>query len=197
MDAKDASQNFLIRGADYLETHPDFRLVGRDREFRRLCRILMRSKANSVLLVGPGGVGCTALCLGLEAARKDPRTPFDIVNKRIFWLDTDGLFSSGDAPTLNENFQKLLRQLSRYPDTLLMIEDMRDFVEATRNNGCTHFINALMRGVDGHKFQAIFESRDSDLEIVLKCHSNMTELYTISTSPSRTRIPSGSSCAIP
>jgi len=179
MDAKDASQNFLIRGADYLETHPDFRLVGRDREFRRLCRILMRSKANSVLLVGPGGVGCTALCLGLEAARKDPGTPFDIVNKRIFWLDTDGLFSSGDAATLNENFQKVLRQLSRYPDTLLMIEDMRDFVEATRNNGCTHFINALMRGVDGHKFQAIFESRDSDLEIVLKCHSNMTELYTM------------------
>jgi ATP-dependent Clp protease ATP-binding subunit ClpB len=179
MDLKETSQSFLIRGSDYLDSHPDFRLVGRDREFRRLCRILMRSKANSVLLVGPGGVGCTALCLGLEAARKDPSTPFDIVNKRIFWLDTDGLFSSGDAPALNENFQKVLRQLSRYPDTLLIIEDMRDFVEATRNNGCTHFINALMGAVDGHKFQAIFESRDSDLEIVLKCHSNMAELYTM------------------
>ena len=179
MDAKEASQSFLIRGTDYLASRPDFKLVGRDREFRRLCRILMRSQANSVLLVGPGGVGCTALCLGLEAARQDPSTPFDIVNKRIFWLDTDGLFSSGDAPTLNDNFQKLLRQLSRYPDTLLIVEDMRDFVEATRNNGCTHFINALMRQVDGRKFQAIFESRDSDLEIVLKCHSNMTELYTM------------------
>src|SRR5262249_28667855 len=113
MDLKETTQSFLIRGSDYLESHPDFRLVGRDREFRRLCRILMRSKANSVLLVGPGGVGCTALCLGLEAARKDPGTPFDIVNKRIFWLDTDGLFSSGDGATLNENFQKVLRQLSR------------------------------------------------------------------------------------
>jgi ATP-dependent Clp protease ATP-binding subunit ClpB len=179
MDAKETSHSFLIRGPDYLASRPDFKLVGRDPEFRRLCRILMRSQANSVLLVGPGGVGCTALCLGLEAARKDPSTPFDIVNKRIFWLDTDGLFSSGDAPTLNENFQKLLRQLSRYPDTLLIVEDMRDFVEATRNNGCTHFINALMRQVDGRKFQAIFESRDTDLEIVLKCHSNMAELYTM------------------
>ena len=179
MDAKETSQSFLIRGADHLARRPDFNLVGRDRELRRLSRILMRSKANSVLLVGPGGVGCTALCLGLEAARKDPSTPFDIVNKRLFWLDTDGLFSSGDAATLNENFQKVLRQLARYPDTLLIIEDMRDFVEATRNNGCTHFINALMRQVDGGKFQAIFESRDTDLEIVLKCHSNMTELYTM------------------
>ena len=179
MDATETAPSFLIRGADYLESHRDFRLVGRDRELRRLARILMRSKANSVLLVGPGGAGCTALCLGLEASRKDPGTPFDIVNKRLFWLDTDGLFSSGNAATLNENFEKVLRQLSRYPDTLLVIEDMRDFVEATRNSGCTHFINALMRAVDSHKFQAIFEARDSDLEIVLKCHSNMTELYTM------------------
>jgi len=179
MDAKEISHSYLIRGADYLESHSGFRLVGRDRELRRLSRILMRSKANSVLLVGPGGAGCTALCLGLEASRKDPGTPFDIVNKRLFWLDTDGLFSSGDARTLNENFEKVLRQLSRYPDTLLVVEDMRDFVDATRNSGCTHFINALMRAVDGHKFQAIFESRDSDLEVVLKCHSNMAELYTM------------------
>jgi ATP-dependent Clp protease ATP-binding subunit ClpB len=179
MDAKEISHGFLIRGADYLESHRDFKLVGRDLELKRLSRILMRSKANSVLLVGPGGAGCTALCLGLEGSRKDPGTPFDIVNKRLFWLDTDGLFSSGNATTLNENFEKVLRQLSRYPDTLLVIEDMRDFVDATRNSGCTHFINALMRAVDGHKFQAIFESRDSDLEVVLKCHSNMAELYTM------------------
>ena len=38
--------------------------------------------ANSVLLVGPGGVGCTALCIGLQASKKDPDAPFDIVNKR-------------------------------------------------------------------------------------------------------------------
>ena len=173
------SHNFLIRGADYLSKHADFKLVGRDRELKRLSRILMRSTANSVLLVGPGGVGCTALCLGLEAAKKEPNTPFDIVNKRIYWLDTDGLFSSGNAATMNENFQKMLRHLSRYPDSLLIIEDMRDFVEATRNNGLTHFINALMRQVDNRKFQVIFETRDQDLEIVLKCHSNMTELYTM------------------
>ena len=173
------SHNFLIRGADYLARHADFKLVGRDRELRRLSRILMRSKANSVLLVGPGGVGCTALCLGLEAAKKEPNTPFDIVNKRLYWFDTDGLFSSGNTATMNENFQKTLRHLSRYPDSLLIIEDMRDFVEATRNNGLTHFINALMRQVDNRRFQAIFETRDADLEIVLKCHSNMAELYTM------------------
>ncbi|MGI9301191.1 MAG: AAA family ATPase [Gammaproteobacteria bacterium] len=178
MAAKD-SQDYLIRGSDYLTQKPDFRLVGRDDELKKLSRILMRSSANSVLLVGPGGVGCTALCLGLQAAKREPETPFDIVNKRIFWLDTDGLFSSGDIATMNENFQKLLRRLSRYPETLLIVEDMRDFIEATRNNGCTNFINALMREIERGRFQAIFETRDEDLEVVLKCHSNMNEYYTM------------------
>ncbi len=172
-------QNFLIRGNDYIARHPDFKLVGRDDELKRLSRILMRNQANSILLVGAGGVGCTALCLGLEASKQDPNTPFDIINKRLFWLDTDGLFSSGDAGIMNENFQKMLKRLSRYPDTLLIIEDMRDFIEATRNNGCTNFINALMRAIDHKKFQAILECRDEDLEVILKCHSHFGEFYTM------------------
>lgn len=172
-------QNFLIRGNDYIARHPDFKLVGRDEELKRLSRILMRNQANSILLVGAGGVGCTALCLGLEASKQDPNTPFDIINKRLFWLDTDGLFSSGDTNVMNENFQKMLKRLSRYPDTLLIIEDMRDFIEATRNNGCTNFINALMRAIDHKKFQAILECRDEDLEVILKCHSNFGEFYTM------------------
>ncbi len=172
-------QTFLIRGHDYLARQPDFKLVGRDEELKRLSRILMRNKANSVLLVGAGGVGCTALCMGLEASKKNPDTPFDIINKRLFWLDTDGLFSSGDPAQMNENFQKMLRRLARYPDTLLIIEDMKDFIDATRNNGCTNFINALMRAIERGKFQAIFECHDDDLEIVLKCHSNINEFYTM------------------
>ena len=174
-----SSQNFLIRGSDYLARFPGFKLIAREEEVKKLNRILMRDKASSVLLVGPGGVGCTALCLELEACKSDPETPFDILSKRIFWLDTDGLFSSGDPSAMNENFQNVLRRLSRYPDSLLVIEDMKDFIEAARNHGCTHFINALMRSLEQGKFQAIFESRDEHLEVVLKCHSKITEFFTM------------------
>jgi len=173
------ANSFLIRGSDYLSRYEDFKLVGRDEELKKLSRILMRNKANSVLLVGAGGVGCTALCLGLEDCKNSEDTPFDIINKRIFWLDTDGLFSSGDLNIMNEKFHKMLNRLSRYPDTLLIIEDMRDFIEATRNNGCTNFINALMSDIGRQKFQAIFECSDDDLEVILKSHSNFREHYTL------------------
>ncbi len=171
--------NFLIRGSDLLEQRGGFSLVGREKELRKLASILMRKRSNSVLLVGPGGVGCSAICLGLQAGKSDPDAPFDLVGKRLFWLDSDGLFASGDPAAMNEAFRKLLSTLARYKDTVLIVEDTRDFVEAARNNGCTNFINALVREIRHGGFQAIFETRDEDLEVVLKCHSDMREYYTM------------------
>jgi ATP-dependent Clp protease ATP-binding subunit ClpB len=171
--------NYLTRGEDYLARTPNFRLVGRDEELKALCAILVRKMANSILLVGPGGVGCTALCKGLQASKLDPNAPFDIVSKRIFWLDTDSLFSSGDSASINSAFQKLMHVLYQTPDSILVIEDTRDFIEAARNTGTMHFINALCLAIKTNKTQAILESRDEDLDAILKGHSDMHELFTL------------------
>ena len=176
---QEATQDHLIRGHDYLALFPDFELVGRDEVLKKLTAILMRKRANNVLLIGTGGVGCSAICLGLQESKAKPDAPFDIVSKRFFWLDSDLLFSSGDPGSINEGFNKALRTLSRTPDSVLVLDDMRDFIEAARNNGCTHLINALMRGLRKKKFQIVMETRDEDLESVLKCHSDMKESYTL------------------
>lgn len=172
-------RDYLIRGLDYLELTPDFVLVGREDTRRKLTGILMRKSANSVLLVGPGGVGCSAICRGLQKSKENPDSPFDIVSKRFFWLDSDGLFSSGDPNRINNSFEKTIKRLSRTPNTVLILDDMRDFIDAARNNGCTNLINWLMRAVRQGKFQVIMETRDEDLETVLKCHSDMKERYTV------------------
>lgn len=176
---ENTSQGVLIGGADYLTARPDFKLVGREKELQSLSGILMRKKANSVLLTGPGGVGCTALCMGLEACKDDPEAPFDIVSKRFFWLDVDRLFASGDSATINGEFKKMIATLNRTPDSVLIVEDMRDFVEAARNNNCTHFINALTLAVKTGKTQMIVEAQDDDLDMILKCHSDMHEAFTL------------------
>lgn len=175
----EAPQDHLIRGRDYLQQHPDFTLVGREQEVRQLTAILTRSHANCVLLVGPGGVGGSAICLGLEEAKNHPDASFDLISKRFFWLDGDGLFSSGDSSQISESFQKTQRTLARTPDSVLVIDDIRDFIEAARSNGTPHLINALMRSVKLKQTQVIFESRDEDLEVVLRAHSDMREYYTL------------------
>ena len=171
--------SFLTRGEDYLTKAPKFRLVGRDGELKKLSSILVRNMANSVLLVGPGGVGCTALCMGLQASKKDPDAPFDIVNKRFFWLDTDALFSSGDPVSIRDSFQRIMGTLDRTPDSVLIIEDTRDFIEAARNVGTLHFINALCLAIKSKKTQIILEARDEDLDIIFKSHSDLRELFTL------------------
>jgi ATP-dependent Clp protease ATP-binding subunit ClpB len=171
--------SFLTRGEDYLAKAPKFRLVGREAELKNLSSILVRNMANSVLLVGQGGVGCTALCMGLQAIKKDPDAPFDIVNKRFFWLDTDALFSSGDPVSIRDSFQRIMGTLDRTPDSVLIIEDTRDFIEAARNVGTLHFINALCLAIKSKKTQVILESRDEDLDVILKCHSDLRELFTL------------------
>lgn len=167
---------FLVTGGDYLAAHEGFKLVGRDADLKRLSAVLMRNKAASVLLVGPGGVGSTALCMGLQASKDDPNAPFDIIAKRIHWLQTDELYSSEDP---NAEFQRILEILKRTPDSILIIEDARDFLEGSRNAGCPLHINSLNALVKSGDTQVIIEVRDDDFEMVLKAHSDMRQCYTM------------------
>jgi ATP-dependent Clp protease ATP-binding subunit ClpB len=169
----------LIRGTDYLSRFPNFELKGRDKDLERISAILMRKLANSLLLVGPAGVGVSALILGLQAIKTKPGTPFDIIVKRLFFLDIDELFSSGDGTLINEEFQKVLRQLQGTPESVLIIEDTFGFIEAARNSGNPHFVNALNFAVKNGRTQVVLEVRDEHLSQVLKWHSDLQEAYTL------------------
>ncbi|MEM9400407.1 MAG: AAA family ATPase [Verrucomicrobiota bacterium] len=175
------TRDFLIPGDEYIAQTPDFKLVGRDDELTKLSGILMRKSANNVLVVGAGGVGCSSIMRGLQESKNSEDAPLDIVGKRIFWLDTDGLFSSGDPTVINESFQKLMKTLARTKsrDTILMIDDARVFIDAAKAHGCSHFINSLMREVKRGRFQAVLETRDDDLDIVLKSHPDIHESFTM------------------
>jgi ATP-dependent Clp protease ATP-binding subunit ClpB len=167
---------YLITGGDFLAAKEGFKLVGRDEDLKRLSSVLMRNKAASVLLVGPGGVGSTALCMGLQASKEDPNAPFDIISKRIHWLMTDELYSSEDP---NAEFNRVMEILKRTPDSILVIEDARDFLEGSRNAGCPLHINNLNSLVKSGDTQVILEVRDDDFEMVLKAHSDMRQCYTM------------------
>jgi ATP-dependent Clp protease ATP-binding subunit ClpB len=171
--------NHLIRGSEHLASHEGFELVGRDAELQRLVSVLMRSRASSVILVGPGGVGCTALCLGVQAAKMREDAPFDLVSKRLFWLDTNSLFSSGDGAATNGSFHRIVQRVERSREGVLIIEDARDFIEGCRSNNVSHFINGLILAVQNNRMQVIFETKDEDLDLVVRSHSDVKELFTI------------------
>jgi ATP-dependent Clp protease ATP-binding subunit ClpB len=171
--------DFLTRGGEYLSRFPDFLLVGRDAELQRLISILMRGRSNSAILLGSGGVGCSSICIGIQAAKSASDAPFDLVNKRLFWLDTNGLFSSGNGEQTSHAFSKIIGRLTKTPESILIIDDTRDFIEAARNGGSGHFINALLAALRERRTQIILEVKDDDLDLVLKSHSDIKELFTV------------------
>ena len=109
----DAPNDHLIRGHDYLALFPDFELVGRKDVLHKLTAILMRKRANNVLLIGTGGVGCSAVCMGLQQSKTRPDTPFDIVSKRFYgFISTAWVFCSSaiyDCQNVNRNCRFFFR----------------------------------------------------------------------------------------
>lgn len=170
--------SFLLNGSDVLKSCPNFKLIGRKDILNDLCGILTQSSANSVIACGAGGVGISSLALGLQARKLDADCPFDIVSKRFFWLDTDGLFGLGDNAAIHKEFNTIFAELNRTPDSVLIIEDTLDLVGALRNCGMLHVINALNAMVKTKKTQVFLEVRDKDLTEVYKTHSDFREHYT-------------------
>ena len=171
---------FAVRGRDYLAEHPGFELVGRDQELEVISNVLLRMSTDNVILTGRPGVGLSSIILGLQASKDRLETPFDIVGKRFYWLDTDGLFASGEVKQINEAFRRTLDAVTRTRGSVLVINEMRDFIDAATANGCSNIVNALMREARHNRdLQLILECRDSDLPEVLRCHSAMTHSFVI------------------
>lgn len=170
---------YLIRGREYLAQNPNYSLVGREHDLERISSILIRRSSNSLILTGPHGVGMSWLTLGLQAAKNNPDTPFDLIVKKLFWLNTDALFSSGDSSKINNEFQHILKKLTQTSESVLIINDTANFLEAANNTGNSHFLNALNNADKLDTFQVILEVRDEKLSSVLKASTNMSELYTL------------------
>jgi ATP-dependent Clp protease ATP-binding subunit ClpB len=175
------SPNYLIRGTDYLnERAPDFKLIGRQGDLDKIYGILMRPSSNNVLLTGLRGVGVSSMVFGLQAAKSDPNTPFDMINKHYYILETDRLFSLDNKEDIEKAFKAALTTLHKDPNSVLVIEDLGDFIEAATNSGCKHFINMMMHELgDRSGNQALFLCRDDNLNTVYKAHSDMHKLFTL------------------
>lgn len=179
MWANGEPMSILKSGTDVLKEKPGFKLVGRDTELASMINILSRKFAHNIVLVGQSGVGCSAICCGLQEAKTDPSTPFDVMHKRIWWLDVDGMFS--DADKIQESFDSMMNTISSSgdKDTILVVEDTRNFIESINNSGNTSFINRIMKDVETGRFQVIFEVRDTEIDMVLNLHSSMREQFTV------------------
>lgn len=104
--------------------------IGRDRETDRLIRTLCRRK-NNPLLIGPAGVGKSALVEGLAQRLVQGNVPPPLRGRRLLALDLAALIAGttyrGD---LEQRVHALLRRLEHHREAILFIDELHLIVGA-------------------------------------------------------------------
>ncbi|MBI4599706.1 ATP-dependent Clp protease ATP-binding subunit [Candidatus Uhrbacteria bacterium] len=119
-------------------------VIGRGPESERLIRILARRTKNNPILVGPPGVGKTAIVEGLAKRIAQGDVPPYLANKRIHSVDL-ALLIAGCAfrGELEIRLKALIDEVRANENVILFIDEIHNLVGAGSSNGSMDVANIL------------------------------------------------------
>lgn len=137
--------SFLINLNDLARDGKLDPVIGRKKEIRSMIEILGRRSKNNPILVGPAGVGKTAVVEGLAEAIVRGEVPPVLKDKTIYTLDlgalTAGTKFRGD---FEERIQTLLKFVKeKKGEMILFIDEIHQLIGAGRTDGAMDAANLL------------------------------------------------------
>jgi ATP-dependent Clp protease ATP-binding subunit ClpC len=106
-------------------------VIGRDTEIRRLQRTLVRKSKNNPVLVGPAGVGKTAVVEGLAQAIVASQVADDLQNVRLIEITTATLTADTTyRGQFEERLLKLLADIKRAGNVVIFIDEIHTILRA-------------------------------------------------------------------
>lgn len=120
-------------------------VIGRTREIRAVMEILGRRTKNNPVLVGPAGVGKTAIVEGLADQIVKGKVPDVLQNKTVMSLSMGELMAGTKyRGEFEEKIQHLLKYIkSRNGEVILFIDEIHQLVGAGRTDGAMDAANLL------------------------------------------------------
>lgn len=137
--------NFLINLNEMAENGKLDPVIGRTAEIRAVMEILGRRGKNNPILVGPAGVGKTAIVEGLAEAIVKGNVPDVIKGKTVYSMEMGSLMAGtkyrGD---FEERIQKLLKFMKNSNgEIILFIDEIHQLVGAGKTDGAMDAANLL------------------------------------------------------
>lgn len=120
-------------------------VIGRSKEIRAVMEILGRRGKNNPVLVGPAGVGKTAIVEGLADAIVKGKVPDVLKDKTVYSLDMGALMAGTKfRGEFEERLQSLIKFLKdQAGESILFIDEMHQLVGAGKTDGAMDAANLL------------------------------------------------------
>ncbi len=116
------------------------KVIGRDKEIDSIIEVLLRKKKSNPLLIGPAGVGKTALIEELTRRIVENRVPSSLLNKKIVELSMGDLVSGTKyRGEFEERLTKIIKEIIKDKNIVLFIDEVHSMVNA---GGAEGAINA-------------------------------------------------------
>ena len=131
-------------------------MIGREAELERTMQILARRSKNNPVLLGPAGVGKTALAEGLAQRILDGTVPDILCNKRVVALDvamlTVGTKFRGDY---EERLKKIMQEILADKGIIIVIDELHTLMSSGVAEGSIDAANLFKPMLARGEFQCI------------------------------------------
>jgi ATP-dependent Clp protease ATP-binding subunit ClpB len=120
-------------------------VIGRDDVIRRAIQVLQRRTKNNPVLIGPPGVGKTAIAEGLAQRIINGEVPEGLKSKRLLALDIASLIAGAKyRGDFEERIKAVLQAIEKEPDRfILFIDELHTLVGAGKAEGAMDAGNML------------------------------------------------------
>jgi ATP-dependent Clp protease ATP-binding subunit ClpA len=138
----------------------------RDDEIARVIDILLRHGKNNPALVGPAGVGKTAIAEGLAQRVASGNVPLVLRNSRVLAVDHVGMMAGTMyRGQFEERIRALIAEASGDPDVILFIDELHNLIgQGTAIGTAMDAANMLKPALVRGEFRVIGATTDDEYE---------------------------------
>jgi ATP-dependent Clp protease ATP-binding subunit ClpC len=138
-------------------------VVGRSKEIARAVQILSRRTKNNPVLVGPPGVGKTAIVEALAQQVVAGDVPENLASKRVVTLDMGALVAGTKyRGEFEERLKKVIEEIKAAGNCVLFIDEMHTMVGAGAAEGAVDAANILKPSLARGEIQCIGATTQDD-----------------------------------
>lgn len=154
-------------------------VIGRQDELKDLVQTIARKKKSNAVLVGPSGVGKTAIVQGLAKLIAEGTVPDLIEHTTVWELDMAKLVAGtkyrGD---FEERMKQLMEALTNLDNIILFIDEIHQIIGAGSTSGSMDAGNILKPALSAGKLKVIGATTDEEYRKIFEKESALARRFT-------------------